>query len=744
MISARETFGLIASYFGHGERYDLTNNILAPARMLLKSQKDINRAEYDTWRQHAKETYQRFEENVLKRLAREPAQYGIYAYELQSTCNSLQAWLYGEDRARSAPCILALEGLMDLLTEVRVLAGKRTARLGYPVADRAPAPIGGKDTTYKVLVVDDSAAAWLPVFELVQKHVEGMLGNQDKVSFEFSVDGKHVCEVPIGERLAEYDLILMDVFIGAINGVELLDTVRRFFRYIPVVLWTSSRDIDLPAQAKLANGFLLKKTLLCEEIGNTITSWLQEGRAQRACLIPARFFDQNIRDYDKRVIMQRFSRWCLRHLDGFHALNDSYFLFFTDHGGRHITVVLELIERLIRPMLVSGNLFSSDLAKREEEICVLYLAVLCHEIGMFPIEEEIGEFPRKESYAHMDCVRKLHSVRGMMLFVKPELAAHEMELKVLLHDLRKLESSAFMVSSLPLLVGYHSRLLGRLDKESFGILKNESAIKVIEKCGGSAISPLEVGNVLRCLHSSLAKDKERCERVRRLCALLRFADAIDIDRTRIPASFIILRANKLGEDEIAVRGVANNREYVKRQVVREVVVENGRVIIVMDCPSPKEHMSKVQSILGLSEDKLKDIVANPWLVCSAVEWAQIRNVIDSWLDSFWTFAMQWALLPGKGKDQMSKMIEDLIIKEKGCISEDALQIVATLASLSVMAEIRDEYQAIEDCDLQSYITLDNPVWSKSVGFSREISILEEGLTQYGWKIMWNDDKGGAD
>jgi hypothetical protein len=78
----------------------------------------------------------------------------------------------------------------------------------------------------------------------------------------------------------------------------------------------------------------------------------------------------------------------------------------------------ELLEQAFQPFLQDAKeaLLPIDEKQRELEILGLYLAVICHELGMFPMK--IGE--KVEDFAilgrgYLDDVRSLHAVRGMVL-----------------------------------------------------------------------------------------------------------------------------------------------------------------------------------------------------------------------------------------------------------------------------------------------------------------------------------------
>jgi hypothetical protein len=280
------------------------------------------------------------------------------------------------------------------------------------------------------------------------------------------------------------------------------------------------------------------------------------------------------------------------------------------------------------------------------------------------------------------------------------------------------------------LVGYHSRLLGRLDRSSFGVLGTRARQK-IDANSFAWVTSRRVEGVLADLRARIGIDCGRCERVRRLCAILRFSDAIDVDRTRIPAPFITLRD---GDGGAVVRNATNNREYVKRQVVGDVYLQAGEVRMSFDCPPPLKRMEQLHSIIELEVGEMEDLLVSPWAACHALLWVQVRIKADAWLDGFWHRVMDGPGEGGFSKDDLNGTWQAVGIRPGSCLSEEALCCVASVASLAVLGEIREEYQAIEDCGLSQYIRLALPVWSDNDGLSPEISVLSKGVPQYDWQI----------
>jgi adenylate cyclase len=733
VCEARNIFTAVVN-FGHGAKGDVSNTLLAPARMLAiegaqnrQAQPEIASQLKKMWEgfQNTRRLFEEGDSAVEGVIKKAKDSRGRIGTGLQQAWGDICQCLDAETkdyRKIANNCAT----MMRCLTDLRILAGIRPQAQSFSVV-AAPEPLSAANGTpdYRILVVDDSAMSWRPILEVLRTKLCHQLGSES-ISIEFSSDGETLYGKPLRPLLPEFDLILLDVFIGRVHGLDLLSEIRKYFRWIPVLLWTTSRDVDIPAQASLANGFIFKKTATCDDIAKTILQWIEEGRAQRACTIPNKFFDQNIKNVQMRKLLQAFSKWALRQLDGFHVLDPSYFLFFTDHGGRHISVLLETLEQLIRPLAAAGKLFSEDLAAREEEVCTLYLAALCHEMGMFPIGDEPFSSGGPD---YMKRVRNLHSLRGMMLFVNASQGQDLGELTELMLHLNEVAPTGYIPNALALLVGYHARTLKPLGPDSFGILDDDAKKKIAAGSFGW-LDEDTVARTLMSLCDAITTPVGRRDRLRHQCAVLRFADAIDLDRTRIPATFIMLRECKDGQH---TRDATNNCEYLKRQLVQDVVFPNGKVTLIMDCPDPSGCLPRLAAILDVDERDLRRLLASPWQTHTVSQFNSIKQKADAWLVAFWRRMMirpSGTMAVGSKPD----IETDLGISGTNVVSQDALRVVAAVGSVAVLGEIREEYQAIEDCQLTEYIRLATPMWNETYVLSRDISVLSTGLEQYGWII----------
>jgi CheY-like chemotaxis protein len=610
-----------------------------------------------------------------------------------------------------------IESLLAGLTECRTKAGIRT-----PITSRkafsknhpgsfAPSllaePIGDDDspsTTLRVLVVDDHAVPWKPVLRAVHGQLERRL--KARIRMEFSTDGEHVKTnsnwVPLLGSIAEYDVILLDIFMGEVFGLNLLRKIRAAFLHLPIVLWTTSRDIDLPSEANLANGFLFKKTTTIDAIVETLIRWLEHGRASRVATLPNRFFDHTIRRFEWREAISHIMRWALQLVDGFPALSNSYFRGFTDHGGRHFVQLLQYSEQLIRPLLLAGQLFSSDLEEREEELTAFYLAVICHEFGMFPVfaplERKIKHLNAEES----DLVRRLHAVRGMEFLGSAERWPR---------DFREaastlLDSSDFLGTAVPLLVGYHSRLLSL---KTFGRFKENAEstrrLRKLEETGSGTrrLHAPSLRSVSESLSLLTSRDVffRRGEVIRGLCGLFRFVDAIDVDRSRVPPAF--LRTSKpvlrRGGDQVwwarkYKQYAVDLGEYIKQELVDAVNIDRGRVTFHLIVPKPTE--SSLAAARHLLSEIDFEAIERPWSSAgrSVIGNRELRKRLDAFLVG-----------------EISRL-KDTRQSVPGLARPLQMQarVLATVAALAVGGQVLEEYEGIQVCGLSEQIELGDFAW----------------------------------
>lgn len=726
----------------HGGTKDITNQVLAPLNLRLRLGQALEGDEEIR-------ILREFSRTVLK----SARGMGLLGGELRIAF----ARLFRALRRHTTACSDELDRVMDLLTECRKSAGgavplRTREDEVYVQATRDSA----KANRYRILVVDDHWKFWELFFKALGKIVRRILGSADVIFESLPLKDNALPEAVL-ERLPAYDLVLLDIFLGRDldeDGLTILSRIRKHCVNVPVILWTSSRETELPAMARLAHGFLFKKSSRPEHIACVLARHLREGRARRLYPIPNHFFDQSIVDEDTRKCALRFTEYCSKQLDSFHALDDQQFRHFTDHGGRHLFKLLELLGELLRPLLDDTEaVFSSNPEKREEEILSLYLSVFLHEFGMLRLQGR-GEpdwdclMDNKGSEARMgelscelSLVRAFHSLRGMILLARhpeteanhwPDNEGRNQSLKRLWNERRAYVR--YVRPATALIVGHHSRLLpldaphGKWNHQ----FRKDYARKAAKALGlasdkaDNAMSHLQRRffsfDASKGTLAHLVKeiDPSRLNLLRKHCAIFRFVDAIDLDHTRNPARFLC-----------AARTITNLdcRETLKRQVVRKVMVEGGTIQMETNVPPPDKELVRevVGKIRGLPDDLDTWISPCPWRNATAkLKWREeCQSKMDEWLEKFW--------------DKPLKHRKSFFEFHRGVLSDAAKLQIASITALSVAWEVLEEYRAIVDCELAGKIRLGN-FWR------------DEGLNPKDWlkrqkdmlPILFDEEKDGLD
>lgn len=125
-----------------------------------------------------------------------------------------------------------------------------------------------------ILVVDDSATD--------RRLAGGLLNLIDEARVEYAVDG--------GDALAKIemhipDLIITDLDMPSINGLELVEVIRKAYPVIPVILMTArgSEEIAVKALRAGASSYVPKRQLN-HQLSDTVRQVLQASRVDRAQL----------------------------------------------------------------------------------------------------------------------------------------------------------------------------------------------------------------------------------------------------------------------------------------------------------------------------------------------------------------------------------------------------------------------------------------------------------------------------
>ncbi|MFN7914553.1 MAG: response regulator [Vicinamibacterales bacterium] len=732
-LAARRVYQQIRSY-AHGSRADFANQFLAPARMLVLANcrlDDQKQAWAKLWGAEGDGL-----SAVLERLSN----FGDCGAELWASSRTIDNWFRTEAAPPSAE---ELARFMGVLTACRELAGATSRSEGAAQGDPPPPLTSDSDQPSRILVVDDHANEWHPVFKVLQTKLSTL--GVEAPEILFSLDGKQTKTVDdrvVPIQFDAFDLIILDVLIHAdLDGHALLNQIRGSFAQRPVLLWTTSRDQELIARASRANGVLLKKSLSWDDFVDAVRMWLVEGRRRRTPSLLNPFFNDLIQDEEHRRLALAATDWCLRQLDSFHALDGTYFRYFTDHGGRHISKLLGLFEKVLAPFMLGNHLvLSADRGDRQFELLSLYLTVVCHELGMFPMH--VGA--KREEFAsvgrdYLDDVRSLHALRGMVLFADIEASFWSDEsgrqIGRTMRDVKRSSSALTLADAVAVLVGYHARCLISLKDADFldwsqawsdGVKRRFERLKATTPTLQRADAPFKDA-VERLQLRVAAADEHYRDRLRRQCALFRFIDAIDIDETRNPAEFLVLARG---------RSATQNRENLKRQVcssvdIKRVDVTRAGVEVAVRVPCPDRE--RLRAILGNALPE--GLASTPWAQQFRTEVREMQRPLNEWLESV------WRLLMGESVSiEEARKLNDLgIVKTSTARSVHlgTLEFIGSVTALAVAAEVVDEFSAIEDAELEDVVCLEEFKWGSSWegGIPQAVTVLGKPLKEeYGFDV----------
>jgi CheY-like chemotaxis protein len=124
----------------------------------------------------------------------------------------------------------------------------------------------------RLLIVDDSL--------IDRRLVKGLLQKEGAWTLEDVADGQAALDAIRNEPP---DLVLTDLQMPLLNGLELVSTVRRDFPLVPVVLMTGqgSEDIAMQALHGGAAGYVPKR-LLAAQLAKTVHAILESAREERS------------------------------------------------------------------------------------------------------------------------------------------------------------------------------------------------------------------------------------------------------------------------------------------------------------------------------------------------------------------------------------------------------------------------------------------------------------------------------
>ena len=531
--------------------------------------------------------------------------------------------------------------------------------------------------SYKILVVDDHSDFWIPYFVEIKKFLieNKHLDTKSTVEFYFSKTGEELLKLSdLGELsstdkavapfLPDFDLVFLDIVLGKEgSGIVILDDIRKSLPTLPVIIASTKHDPNLVDQLQRANAFVYKKNLHLDQLAELVSRLLLEGHGRKKQSLPNPFFNDNI--INKREEVTNFTNWAIKHLDGFHGVDNDFFRYFNDHGGRHMTSLMSILERLIRPFLLLKEKkdqedllgMSNDECRKENILC-LYLAVLTHEFGMFPLrtidhrksipvgrEERVVtagkekdeiliedysssafQTPRvfetiKDKYPNSSftfvpmVIRKFHGARSMFMILDKQLEDSSNpllqypEFRSAFDEICPVTSNnsdlSVLRAKIAAMTGYHNRFMS-LDNNDFLKAIGKKEFLLDEIANTSIASLIKKANFEKALNkiNAVVPENEK-EQLRRLCAIFRFADALDIDYSRAIPCY--LGYNDEGKMPWQEKGYI---EDLKRYIVKRVDIDCGKITIVfnMYAPGTGNNKNTTNEVFSPEIGELKDSI----------------------------------------------------------------------------------------------------------------------------------------
>ncbi|MBO4631835.1 MAG: response regulator transcription factor [Lentisphaeria bacterium] len=703
-------YNLIYREIAHGTKMDFTNTYLAPVSAGLKLDRE-NRADYFRelrsvlCRKDGISCRNCLNSCPLKHLHDKlldgDANGGLYASSIKRCIDLLydDPWNHKDTEFQSA-----VERLIEISTRIR----RQSAASPYRVQTVDPAK--DQDEVYpagngalSILLIDDHVRYWRPYFSLVAAKLDCQVF--------FSADGKHVYTadrvMDVKSSLPFFDIIILDIVISNTqNGFDILHEIRQILPNIPVVITSTVHEPDLADQLQSANGFIYKKHLIFKDVTNLLSTLFADGRSGKTHSLPNIFFSNNIFGM-KREWTINFTRWAIKHLDGFHAVDDGYFRYFNDHGGRHMISLMGILEQLVKPFLLpADDLLGLAGERRDENILCLYLAVLCHEFGMFPLLTKCGEHSvqvgmdtyienyncsefkngipanRRSNSEITDmyqAIRKFHGQRSMFMIMDESLQYPEFR-TIFANILTCMTVRAEPVRcKIAALCGYHNRFMS---------LKEDDFLQKIGKQGyklewlqDSVIGERLNENSFNTLFQYMNKIcHEESQVLRRLCAVFRFADALDVDYSRAIPQYL----GHNNDDRNVI-------EDLKRYIVQSVDMNFGDVVLCFNL-DPKQ-------LLAIDGLPVK------WRSADGKRYSLVmdRTPVSRCDDRLLEMAAETV----KGRFLS-------VLHGESAPGKAPVQLLKNLLCITVMLEIADEYKAIKDVGLHDQLRIGDAIFSEPV------------------------------
>ena len=137
-----------------------------------------------------------------------------------------------------------------------------------------------------VLIVDDSATDRL--------RAGGLLNHMEEIDIEYAVDGS---DALVKMELHIPDMVITDLDMPELNGLELVATMRKMYPIVPVVLMTARGSEDIAVQALRAGAAsYVPKRLLSVQLADTVRQVFSIAREDRGRIrLMRRLAEQQVR-----------------------------------------------------------------------------------------------------------------------------------------------------------------------------------------------------------------------------------------------------------------------------------------------------------------------------------------------------------------------------------------------------------------------------------------------------------------
>lgn len=123
-----------------------------------------------------------------------------------------------------------------------------------------------------ILIVDDSATD--------RRLAGGLLGQIDAVNVEYATDGG---DALVKMELHVPDIVVTDLDMPTINGLELVEVIRKAYPRVPVILMTARGSEEIAVRAlRIGASSYVPKRLLNQQLSETVNQVLQASRLDRA------------------------------------------------------------------------------------------------------------------------------------------------------------------------------------------------------------------------------------------------------------------------------------------------------------------------------------------------------------------------------------------------------------------------------------------------------------------------------